>query len=156
MKKILLYSVALLTAGASMVSCVGDLDTKPLSPNVITADVAFAKPESYSQYANYAYAYFSFVSQGDPGSSDIAVDNAGQSEFIRQYMALNELAADSFKIIDAWSDDYVKPLQYGYWTGTNAAVMAVYLRGLKAVAMCNQFLDEAVSGDAAVDRKSVV
>ena len=150
MKKILLYSVALLTSGALITSCVSDLDTKPLSPNVITADVAFAKPESYAQYANYAYAYFSLVSQGDPGSSDIAVDNAGQSEFIRQYMGLNELSADSFKIIDAWSDDYVKPLQYGYWTGTNAAVMAVYLRGLKAIAMCNQFLDDAVSGDGAV------
>ncbi|MBR5850179.1 MAG: RagB/SusD family nutrient uptake outer membrane protein [Alistipes sp.] len=151
MKKIFLYSVALLTAGSLMfTSCVDDLNTKPLSPNVITADVAFAAPESYAQYANYAYAYFSFVSQGDPGSSDIAVDNAGQSEYIRQYMALNELAADSFQIIDAWSDDYVKPLQYGYWNGTNAAVMAVYLRGLKAIAMCNQFLDPAVSGDAAV------
>lgn len=151
MKKIFLYSVALLTAGSLMfTSCVDDLNTEPLSENVITADVAFAAPESYAQYANYAYAYFSFVSQSDPGVSDIAVDNAGQSEYIRQYMDLNEMAADSFQVIDAWADDYVKPLQYGYWNGTNAAVMAVYLRGLKAIAMCNQFLDPAVSSDAAV------
>ncbi len=151
MKKILLYSVALLTAGSmTLTSCVGDLDTKPLSENVITADVAFAAPESYAQYANYAYAYFSFVSQGDPGKSDIAVSDAGGSEYIRQYTNLNELAADSYQIIDAWSDDYIKPVQYGYWSGTNAAVMAVYLRGLKAITMCSQFLDPAVSSDGAV------
>lgn len=150
MKQILKYSLALLASGAMFTSCLNDLDTQPLSQNISTADQAFAKPESYSQYANYAYAYFSFVSQGDPGSSDIAVDNAGQSEYIRQYMDLNEMAADSFKVCAAWSDDYVKPLQYGSWNGTNAAVVAVYQRGLKAVAMCNEFLSDAVSGDAAV------
>ncbi len=150
MKTILKYSLALLASGAMFTSCLGDLDTQPLSENISTADQAFASPESYSRYANYAYAYFSFVSQGDPGSSDIAVDNAGQSEYIRQYMDLNEMAADSFKVCDAWTDDYVKPLQYGKWNGTNAAVVAVYQRGLKAVAMCNEFLSEAVSGDAAV------
>lgn len=150
MKQILKYSLALLASGAMFTSCLSDLDTQPLSQNISTADQAFAKPESYSQYANYAYAYFSFVSQGDPGSSDIAVDNAGQSEYIRQYMDLNEMAADSFKVCAAWSDDYVKPLQYGSWNGTNAAVVAVYQRGLKAVAMCNEFLSDAVSGDAAV------
>ena len=150
MKQILKYSLALLASGAMFTSCLSDLDTQPLSQNISTADQAFAKPESYSQYANYAYAYFSFVSQGDPGSSDIAVDNAGQSEYIRQYMCLNEMAADSFKVCAAWSDDYVKPLQHGSWNGTNAAVVAVYQRGLKAVAMCNEFLSDAVSGDAAV------
>ena len=150
MKQILKYSLALLASGAMFTSCLSDLDTQPLSQNISTADQAFAKPESYSQYANYAYAYFSFVSQGDPGSSDIAVDNAGQSEYIRQYMDLNEMAADSFKVCAAWSDDYVKPLQYGSWNGTNAAIIAVYQRGLKAVAMCNEFLSDAVSGDAAV------
>lgn len=150
MKQILKYSLALLASGAMFTSCLSDLDTQPLSENVSTVDQAFAAPESYSQYANYAYAYFSFVSQGDPGSSDIAVDNAGQSEYIRQYMGLNEMSTDSFKVCDAWSDDYVKPLQYNKWTGTNAAVMAVYLRGLKAVAMCNEFLSDAVSSDAAV------
>lgn len=150
MKQILKYSLALLASGAMFTSCLNDLDTQPLSQNISTADQAFAKPESYSQYANYAYAYFSFVSQGDPDSSDIAVDNAGQSEYIRQYMDLNEMAADSFKVCAAWSDDYVKPLQYGSWNGTNAAVVAVYQRGLKAVAMCNEFLSDAVSGDAAV------
>ena len=148
MKKIFLYSVALLTSVSMLSACVGDLDTKPLAESTITADKAFANPESYDQYVNYAYSYFSLVSQGDPGSSDIAVSDAGQSEFIRQYMILNELSTDALKC--NWGDDYIDGIQYAKWDATSAAVMAVYLRGLKAVAICNQFLDESVSGDGAV------
>ncbi|MBQ5620971.1 MAG: RagB/SusD family nutrient uptake outer membrane protein [Alistipes sp.] len=148
MKKFLLYSVALLTSAAMITSCLGDLDAEPLADTTITADKAFESPESYDQYVNYAYSYFSLVSQGDPGSSDIAVSDAGQSEFTRQYMFLNELSADGLKCI--WGDDYVDGLQYNKWTTTNAAVMAVYLRGLKGVAICNQFLHESVSSDGAV------
>ncbi len=148
MKKILLYSVALLTSVSMFSACVGDLDTVPMAETTLTADKAFAEPDSYDQYVNYAYSYFSLVSQGDPGSSDIAVSDAGQSEFTRQYMFLNELSADGLKCI--WGDDYVDGLQYGRWTTTNAAVMAVYLRGLKGVAICNQFLHETVSSDGAV------
>ena len=148
MKKFLLYSVALLTSATMITSCLGDLDAEPLAESTITANKAFEAPESYDQYVNYAYSYFSLVSQADPGSSDIAVSDAGQSEFIRQYMILNELTTDALKC--NWGDDYIDGVQYGKWTATNAAVMAVYLRGLKAVAICNQFLDESVSGDDAV------
>ena len=83
MKKFLLYSVALLTSATMITSCLGDLDAEPLAESTITADKAFEAPESYDQYVNYAYSYFSLVSQGDPGKSDIAVSDAGQSEFIQ-------------------------------------------------------------------------
>ena len=148
MKKFLLYSVALLTSATMITSCLGDLDAEPLAESTITADKAFEAPESYDQYVNYAYSYFSLVSQGDPGKSDLDFDDAGQSEFIRQYMILNELTTDALTC--NWGDDYIDGVQYGKWTATNAAVKAVYLRGLKAVAICNQFLDESVSGDGAV------
>lgn len=148
MKKIFLYGVAVATAASMLASCIGDLDTQPLDNKIKTADKAFANPDSYSQYVNYAYSYFSLVSQSDPGSSDIAVDNAGQSEFPRQYMVLNEMSTDALKCI--WGDDYVDGIQYNKWTTTNAAILAVYLRGLKGVAICNQFLDSAVSSDGAV------
>ena len=148
MKKIFLYGVTVLMSASMAVSCLGDLDTKPLDQTVFTADKAFADPESYSQYVNYAYSYFSLVSQGDPGSSDIAVSDAGQSEFIRQYMVLNEMTTDALKCI--WGDDYIYAINSDSWTSTTSAVMSVYLRSLKAISICNQFLDESVSGDGAV------
>lgn len=148
MKKIFLYSISALMSASLAVSCLGDLDTMPLDQTVYTADKAFADPSSYSQYANYAYSYFSLVSQGDPGSSDIAVSDAGQSEFTRQYMVLNEMSTDALKCV--WGDSYVPEIGYNRWNASNTAVLAVYLRGLKGVAICNQFLDESVSGDASV------
>jgi len=148
MKKIFLYSAALLTSVSMFSSCLGDLDVEPLDPKTPNADQAFADPESYAQYANYAYSYFSLVSQSDPGTSDIAVSDAGQSEFTRQYMILNELPTDALKCI--WGDDYVAGVQYNSWTTTNTAVVAVYLRAMKGVTICNQFLDSAVSSDGAV------
>lgn len=148
MKKIFLYGVSVLMSASLAVSCLGDLDTMPIDQTVFTADKAFAEPESYSQYVNYAYSYFSLVSQGDPGSSDIAVSDAGQSEFTRQYMILNEMPTDALKCV--WNDSYVPEIGYDRWNASNTAVLAVYLRGLKGVAICNQFLDESVSGDGAV------
>lgn len=148
MKRKFLYSVAVLTSISMLSACVGDLDAEPIDTKTKTADVAFASSESYAQYANYAYSYYSLVSQSDPGTSDIAVSDAGQSEFIRQYQFLNELSTDAMKCI--WGDDYIDGVQYQRWTTTNTAVIAVYLRALKGVAICNQFLDESVSGDSAV------
>lgn len=148
MKKIFLYSVAMLASASMFSSCIGDLDTEPLAQTVVTADVAFAEPESYDQYVNYVYGYFSMVSQGDPGNSDIAVSDAGQSEYSRQYMVLNELSTDALNCI--WGDDYIDGIQYNSWIPENNAIKAVYLRGTKAVALCNQFLRSEVSGDDAV------
>lgn len=131
------------------VSCLGDLDTMPLDKTVSTVDKAFESPSSYSQYVNYAYAYFSLVSQGKADETDLAFDDAGQSEFVRQYMVLNEMCTDSFKCI--WNDDYVYAMNSARWTSTTSCVMAVYLRALKGISIINQFLDESISGDGAVN-----
>ncbi|MCH5334862.1 MAG: RagB/SusD family nutrient uptake outer membrane protein [Alistipes sp.] len=151
MKKIFLYSAVAAVVSLCSAACVGDLDTQPLDPTVKTADQIFSEPESYSQYVNYAYGYFALVSQGSHNDADIAVGNAGQSEFVRQYMILNELTAGS--LLCPWTDDYVTGLQYGSWSVDNTAAYAVYVRGLKGATICNQFLDSSVSSDEAVERR---
>ena len=151
MKKIFLYSAALALLSAATVGCVGDLDTKPLDQTQMTADKTFTTPQSYAQYVSYAYGYFGLVSQTDAGSSDIAVGNAGQSEFVRQYMILNELSAGS--VYCCWNDDYVNGLQLGNWSTDNTAAYAVYVRGMKGITLCNQFLDSSISGDDAVESR---
>lgn len=151
MKKLLIYSVALLSSVGVLTSCVGDLETQPLDKNQITADRAFADPNSYDQYVSYAYGYFSLVSPDNPGGADIAVDDAGQSEFTRMYTILNELSTDA--LFCTWGDDYVAGIQFHKWNPTNTAVKSVYTRGIKAVALCNQFLDPTVSSDSAVEAR---
>lgn len=149
MKKTIISSITTLFAALACVSCVQDLDTMPIDPSVNTADKAFADPASYAQYVSYAYGYFAMVSQSNPGETDLAgFTDAGQSEFIRQYMVLNELPTDSFKC--GWGDSYIPEIGYNKWGSSCLAVTAVYLRGMKGIALCNHFLASEVSGDEAV------
>lgn len=139
MKKI--YKFTLMAVAALMLgACVGDLDTELLNETESTADTAYKTQEDYLKALTYINAYYSFVSSGDPGSSDISVKDAGQSELIRQYINLNELCADSFKCI--WTgDSYVRELQNDNWTATeNAATIAVYTRCMKGITLVNEFL----------------
>lgn len=123
----------------SVCSCLQDLNTVPLDETVSAADDAYANPDSYMAGLAYINAYYNFVSAGDPGSSDLDFDDAGQSELIRQWTNLNELSVDSFKC--TWGDDYVTDIQYDKWTtADNAALVAVYTRCMKGVTLVNEYL----------------
>ena len=139
MKKI--YSIIIMAFAALVLSsCVWDLNTEILNETEKTADQAYATEADYLAGLTYINAFYNFVSSSDPGSSDIAVKDAGQSELVRQYINLNELAADSFKC--SWAgDSYVAELQNNRWTATeNAATIAVYTRCLKGITLVNEFL----------------
>lgn len=138
MKKIYRF---ILTAicGASLCACVGDLDTLPLSETDTTSETAYLTEDDYLKGLAYINAYYSFVSQGDPGSSDLNFSDAGQSELVRQYINLNEMCADSFKCV--WGDSYVTDLQSDKWTtAMNDATEAVYTRCMKGIALVNEYL----------------
>ncbi|HQB24020.1 MAG TPA: RagB/SusD family nutrient uptake outer membrane protein, partial [Bacteroidales bacterium] len=140
MKKITKISfLAVLAFLLVPVSCINDLDTLPLNETDATSETAYAEPASYLNGLAYIYGYWALVSQGDAGSSDISVSDAGQSELARMYMVLNELSTDSFKII--WGDNYVAPIQYQRWTSAdNEAIIAVYTRCMKGITLVNEYL----------------
>ena len=96
MKKIF-NNIMILMAAFALVSCVGDLNTLPLNEADATSETAYADADSYLSGLSYINAYWSFVSQSDPGSSDLSFSDAGQSELLRQFCNLNELSTDSFK-----------------------------------------------------------
>ncbi len=134
------YTTILAIAILSLfVSCVKDLDTLPLNETDFTSEKAYENAESYLKGLAYINAYWAFVSQNDAGSSDIEVENAGQSELCRQYMILNELTTDELKTW--WGDGYSNPLQYHSWSDApNNAMVAVYTRCMKGIALVNEFL----------------
>ena len=138
MKKIYRYIVVALVSVLAC-SCLQDLNTVPLDETVSAADAAYANPDSYLAGLAYINAYYNFVSAGDPGSSDLDFDDAGQSELVRQWTNLNELSVDTFKC--TWGDDYVSDIQYDKWTtADNAALVAVYTRCMKGVTLVNEYL----------------
>ena len=132
----------ILAAGAVIAltaSCLGDLNTLPLNETDFTSERAYVDEESYRKGLAYINAYWSFVSQGDPGSSDLNFSDAGQSELLRQYTLLNELPTDSFDC--SWGDAYINPIQNQTWsTSDNGAITAVYTRALKGITLANEFL----------------
>lgn len=143
MKKFI-YSLAIATTALTMNSCIGDLDTLPLNETDKTAEQAYQTLEDFEMGLAYIYGSFSLVSQNDPGTSDISVSDAGQSELIRQIVILNEMSADVFKC--TWGDSYVTETQNASWTSTgNAATIAVYTRCMVTITRANEFLKQSAS-----------
>ena len=139
MKKIVYRIFVAALAPVLVCSCLQNLNTVPLDTTTTAANDAYAKPSSYMAGLAYINAYYNFVSTGDPGASDLAFSDAGQSELVRQWTNLNELSVDSFKC--TWGDDYVTDIQYDKWTtADNAALVAVYTRCMKGVTLVNEYL----------------
>lgn len=138
MKKII-YSLAIAASTLGLNSCIGDLDTLPLNETDKTAQQAYQNIEDLEKGLAYIYGSYSLVSQNDAGSSDIAVEDAGQSELIRQYVVLNEMSVDALKC--AWGDSYITDTQNATWSATpNAATIAVYTRCMVTITRANEFL----------------
>lgn len=138
-----IFTLAIVASGVlSLSSCVNDLDTLPMNETDKTAAQAYATLQDFESGLAYVYGSYVLVSQNDPGSSDIAVSDAGQSELTRQYINLQEMAADGLKC--TWGDSYITDTQNATWTAQgNSAVTAVYTRGMMAVTRANEFLNQA-------------
>lgn len=138
MKKLYLIFVAF--AALTVTSCLKQLDTKPLNDYDSTSEAAYVDKDSYLKGLAYVNAYYNFVSQNDPGSSDLSFDDAGQSELLRQWFVLNDLPTDALDIGN-WSDSYIPDINNHTWTNAdNNALIAVYTRSLKGIALANEFL----------------
>lgn len=137
MKKII---ISALIALASLTSCVKMLDKLPLNSYDVTSESAYDDAASYLRGLAYINAYYGFVSISDPGSSDISVSDAGQSEFLRQCLVLNDLSTNALDI--GWTNDsYIKEITNHSWTNAdNNAIIAVYTRGMKAITLANEYL----------------
>ena len=113
MKKIYHILVAGI-ASLSLVSCIGNLNTLPLNEYDATSEAAYVNEDSYLSGLAYINAYYSFVSQNNAGASDLAFDDAGQSELLRQWLVLNDLPTGAQDI--GWGDSYIAPLETHTWT----------------------------------------
>lgn len=132
--KILIISLA-----AIFTSCLGDLDTLPLNKTDFTSENAYENEASYLNALAYINGYYMLVGQDDPGANDLGFSDAGQSEFLRQWFNLNEMTCDALKCV--WGDSYLSDLQNDSWGGgTNDAMICVYTRAVKAIALVNEFL----------------
>lgn len=120
-------------------SCLKDLDTLPLNTTDFTSENAYANEDSYLKALAYINGYYMLVGQDDAGNNDLGFSDSGQSEFLRQWFNMNEMTCDGLKCV--WGDSYLTELQHNSWgTSTNDALVVVYTRAVKAIALVNEFL----------------
>ena len=86
-----------------MMSCVGDLNVKPIDPYISTSADVYTTPESYKAVLAKLYASFALTGQiGPAGSGDVAGVDEGFSCFIRSLWNMQELTTDeAVNILDS-------------------------------------------------------
>ncbi len=134
-KKLIFYTMAT----CMLPSCINDLNTEPIDPNII---------QKFDQDAVYIKCYSTLAltgQKGPDGDCDIVADDEGYSAFYRVMWVLNEFPSDEGWWI--WNDAGVPDLKNISWNSSNEFVMLLYNRLNFDVTLCNHFLDNATGSD---------
>ena len=146
MKKHILFAVC---AALSFTACIGDLDQNPLSDSSIPNSEIYPNPVYRMGQLAKIYGGFTLVGQSGAGSADIAVGDAGASEFLRAWWSIQTLSTDEGHCV--WGDGWVKEICNNTWTSTkNDAIYATYTRAIMLVSFANEFLRNTNDGDAEI------
>ena len=129
-------------AGATLLfsSCTGDLDVKPLDPNVMTAEKAYASSDdAYLMGLLKIYSVWAMSGQDGEGSSDISGLDPGNCQLMRCWWNLNEVSTDEAK--NAWGDTWVEAVNFNAWnTIQNEAIEGAYQRSMFIIALANEYI----------------
>lgn len=133
-------------------SCIGDLDTKPIDKNVITSKDVYDDPEAYQQTLAKIYSIFALSGQiGPDGNPDLATNDEGTSNYLRQLWNLQELTTD--EAICAWNNVGLPDLHNQSWSAANDYVTITYERIFYLIAVANEYLRETT--DAKLDSRGI-
>lgn len=131
MKKI--FNIITLALALGLVSCVQNLNTEPIDPNVVQQ---FNQDEVY--YKIYAGLGTS-GQKGPDGNCDIVANDEGYSVFYRLLFVHNEFPSDCGWWI--WNDAGIPDINETKWTSENAFTALLYNRLTFNVTVCNHFLE---------------
>ncbi len=140
MKSYKLLTVGIVVAvSAITTSCVKDLETKPIDPNVIASSNLGDHPEAMRETLAKLYSSFAVPGQdGVSGASDISGIDAGFGVYTRALWMLQELSTD--EALCAWNDQTIKDYHWQTWSSTDVFNAAMYSRIIYTVSICNEFI----------------
>ena len=131
-----------LTLVLLMMSCVGDLNVKPIDPYLTTAANVYTTPESYKAGLAKLYAAFALTGQVGPnGSGDVGGVDEGFSCFIRSLWNLQELTTD--EAVWTYPNDAagtIFNLHYNSWVPSDIIPTALFARIMNVAALANEFI----------------
>lgn len=130
-----------------LMSCVSDLNVKPIDPRVTTSADVYSDPASYKKGLAKLYAAFVLTGQQGPaGTPDVGGVDEGFSCFIRSLWNLNELTTD--EAVWTYPNDAngtIFNLHYNTWVPSDGIPTALFARIMNVAALCNEFI-RATSG----------
>ena len=155
MKKIN-HIIGILALGATLTSCVWDLNVTPIDPNANTVDKVLKDKASLDQYISGIYLGFATSGYYGPnGGASISGLDGGASQYIRGLYHLQELTTD--ESVCGWNDQTIKNFHYMNWTTDDTFIYAFYSRILMQVSAANEFIREVkkVDFDAALQKRYI-
>ncbi|WP_456102880.1 RagB/SusD family nutrient uptake outer membrane protein [Prevotella sp.] len=129
-----IFSASALLLSLGLTSCVGDLDVKPIDPNLKTNVNVPAE-----NLFNKCYAHIAVAGNGGAnGDSDVDGIDGGTSGYVRQLFNSQELTTD--EAICAWTDEGIGTLNFNNYDSSHKMLKGFYYRLYAGINFCNQYL----------------
>ena len=140
MKRIKIFSMVMALICLVMTSCTKDLNTSPIDPNLLTANIVFANDSSYGKFL--AQCYGSLVMTGlnsNPGwgDPDFVAGDEGTTSNSRALFTLEEISTD--EVFNYWGGD-LNELHFQNWSDANLYIWLMYERSYYNIVLINQFI----------------
>lgn len=145
------FSAALVSLLLAGTSCVGDLDTVPLSPTEQTSDNVFGNTETpYIQSLAKIYAGMAIGgNKGGDADQDVAgIDGGSQASFLRVLWNMQELPTDMAHC--AWNDPGIPGFNQVSWGAESPWIKGSYYRLFYQINLSNAFLRETTEDKMAL------
>ena len=117
-----------------LTSCVDDLNTNPIDPNV---------SQEFNEPAIFAKIYAS-LARTDGDLASLGLDD-GKSGFYRVLWELNELPTD--EALNAWGDVGIPEMNFARWNSSTQFVQFMYYRLFFNITLCNHYLAQTENGE---------
>jgi hypothetical protein len=144
MKKYNIIAILLFALVSINIGCFKDLNTLPLDPLDVTADLVFEDPTSYKRFLARVYAGLAVSGQEGPsGRADISGIDEGFGQYLRGLFYHAELSTDEALI--AWNDATIQDFHAQTWGANDGFIFAFYSRIFYQISICNEFLRETTN-----------
>ena len=121
-----IFSAAALLLSVGFTSCTGDLDVKPIDPNLNTRENTSAESSFNKCYAHIAMA----GNGGANGDSDVDGIDGGTSGYVRQLFNTQELTTD--EAICSWGDEGISNFNFNTYDASHPMLNGFYNRLLQS------------------------
>ena len=147
--KILMMSfAAVATLGLS--SCVKDLETTPIDPNIqLPQDVLKDEAAFEALLAKCYQGLACSSSDGANGGPDINGVDGGFGQYLRAYFNLQCLTTDEATC--CWNDTGLPDMHNMNWQASNQFIVAMYYRIFYQVSLCNELIRQVNNNPAGVE-----